>query len=151
TSNSIMLHFLHLELETAVLLAKQKGYKLVNAPFGLLHNRPVEKLNLIKELAKIKLDLIGSCFTKSIEVVGIYSVFEDFYNYFQYIFRSRLTKLVVSYFRIIGLLEIINIDVESYREQFSIEQITTFIADILPIVHKDELYISFNKILSDCK
>lgn len=109
------------------LLARQRGYKLINAPFALLHNRKSERFDYTKEMHKFFLDIIGSSFTKAIEELGEGAGRHDFYTTFYKISTTRLNKFITSYYRIMGLLKIIGVPAMSYAAEFSEASLNDYI------------------------
>ena len=90
-----------------VLQARLKNYKIANIPFSTLHNRSKSKINFQNEENKLLKDIIGSSFTKAIEKKGFdlkrHEFFEEYHNNFE----NRIIKYICSFYRIIGLLNIL--------------------------------------------
>ncbi len=121
------------------LRAKRQGYKLANVPFATLHNRSYNSFNIAKEEEKLLLDLIGSSFTKAVDVVGIDAKKEEFFKEYKDRFINRLVKYVASFYRINGLLSIV--EDEKYIKDFSFVRLKTFL-------HEAENYIQKNEVMS---
>ena len=113
-------------------LKQTKQFKIINAPFSLFHNRKINALNIVKEEKKLLQDLIGSSFTKAIEMQ-----IDDFLNFesedanwwiknYKYEFCKRLSKYIMSYFRINGLLTILNS--QKYLKIFTITRLKEFLS-----------------------
>ena len=120
-----------------VLQAKTAGYKLANVPFATLHDRSKAPFDMAKETKKLLLDLIGSSFTKAIEQVGIDVPKEEFHRVYKEYFTKRLVKFTASYFRIRGLLSIVNDD--KYSVLFTDGRLRAFMKEAAA-------YLDFNKV-----
>lgn len=127
-----------------VWLAKQEGYKIVNAPFATLHDRPVAKFDFEKEKRKLLLDLIGSSFTKAVEEVGINANKLVFYNSFNNFFLTRITKFVACFYRIQGLLSILND--KKYSKYFIEAQLHSYLKEIKPYLESDKIICAYDDI-----
>ena len=92
--------------------AKKKGFKIIGSSFAILHSKNPIDFNIEKESDKLLEDLLGSSFTKAIES-GFEKKREEFYESFKQKYENRLTRIIVSFYRIIGLLNIAN--VSSYK------------------------------------
>lgn len=103
--------------------AKEANFKIIGSSFATLHSKLPIDFDLDKEADKLLKDLLGSSFTKTVELKK--DKREDFYNEFKYQYESRLTRIVVSFYRIIGLLHIL--DNDSYKG-FNEEFINRFIS-----------------------
>jgi len=125
-----------------VLLAKKKGYKIASIPFSILHNRSETAFDYEKEANKFLLDLIGSSFTKAIEVVGLFAGRQDFFAVYKKAFLSRLTKYFTSFYRIAGLLQIIGEN--SYTKVFTIARLNEFIKNAENYVRYESVLNAFN-------
>lgn len=108
-----------------VLSAKNNGYKISTIPYGLTHNRSISTFDYKKEENKLLQDIIGSSFTKTIEATNINIDHKTFYEIYSSKFMDRLTKYACSYYRIIGILQILN--EQTYRRQFSTQKLEIFI------------------------
>ena len=123
-------------------LAKQDGYKIVNAPFATLHDRPSVPFDFEKEKNKLLLDLIGSSFTKAVGTVGINAKEEDFCRCYKQFFLSRLTKFVASFYRICGLLSIIKD--EKYSVYFTEAELHIYLKAIKPYLESEKIECAYD-------
>ena len=97
--------------------AKDAKFKIIGSSFATLHSKLPIDFDLDKEADKLLKDLLGSSFTKTIELKK--EKREDFYNEFKYQYESRLTRIVISFYRIIGLLHILDNDsYKGFNEEF---------------------------------
>ena len=89
------------------LQAKKLGFKIIGSSFSTFHNRIANKYDYEKEIDKEIKDLIGSSFTKAYSnMTG--KTREEFYSLYLDSYQGRLTRLIESYSRVIGLLKINN-------------------------------------------
>ncbi len=123
-------------------LAKQDGYKIVNAPFATLHDRPSVPFDFEKEKNKLLLDLIGSSFTKAVGTVGINAKKEDFCCCYMQFFLSRLTKFVACFYRICGLLSIIKD--EKYSVYFTEAELHFYLKVIQPYLESEKIVCAYD-------
>ena len=113
-----------------VWLAKHNGYRIVNAPFATMHDRSTVEFDFAKEKNKLLLDLIGASFTKAVGKVGINAEKEDFYNVYTQFFLTRLTKFVAGFYRIQGLLSILQ--EKKYSAYFTESELQFYLKEIQP-------------------
>jgi len=125
-----------------VLLAKKQGYKLASIPFSILHNRSESVFNYKKEANKFMLDLIGSSFTKAIELVGLTAEKREFFVAYKNAFVSRLTKYFTSFYRITGLLQIIGDNI--YIEEFTTARLYEFIKNTETYINHESVISAFD-------
>jgi hypothetical protein len=125
-----------------VLLARKQEYKIASIPFSILHNRSETAFDYEKEANKFMLDLIGSSFTKAIEVVGLNAGRRNFFAAYKNAFVSRLTKYFTSFYRIAGLLQIIGEN--SYTKNFTITRLNEFIKNAENYVRYESVINAFN-------
>ena len=90
--------------------AEQSGFKIIGSSFATLHSKTPKEFNLNVEKDKLLKDLLGSSFTKAI---GSSNNREAFFESFKNEYENRLTRIIDSFYRIIGLLEIVN--AKSYK------------------------------------
>jgi len=130
-----------------VLLAKERGYRLANVPFALTHNRAAENgmtgFNYKKEENKFLLDLIGSSFTKAVEEAGFSSGRRDFFYKYKSAFTRRLVKYTASYYRIMGLLDVIGGEC-SCSQDFTAERFLEFLKTAESYLHYESVISAFN-------
>lgn len=122
--------------------AKQHGYKIANAPFATLHNRNAQPFDMQKEEEKLLLDLIGSSFTKAIDAVGINAKKQEFFKSYQENFTNRLVKYVASFYRINGLLSII--DDSKYLTLFNLQHLQEFVHKAALYMQEDAVVLAFD-------
>ncbi|MCL2380871.1 MAG: glycosyltransferase [Treponema sp.] len=125
-----------------VLLAKKK-YKVANVPFAITHNRKKTSFNYDKEQKKMLLDIVGASFTKAIEEVGLEAKRNEFFAGYKKAFVRRLTKYFASYYRIMGLLQIINEDIP-YAKEFTAARLNKFVRDSENYILHENVASSFN-------
>ena len=89
-----------------MLIAKRMGFRISASSFALNQSRIIGNFNLKKELQKEMADIIGYAAARSIERNGLDSR-TKFNRDFQIAIRIRTIRFVVSYFRIIGLLQML--------------------------------------------
>lgn len=85
--------------------AKLNGFKIIGSSFTTLHSKTPKEFNLDVESDKLLKDLLGSSFTKAMDSSNSR---ETFYRSFKKEYENRLTRIIVSFYRIIGLLAIAN-------------------------------------------
>lgn len=112
------------------LILKRRGFKVICAPFSLLHNRPLRQFDIAKEETKLLQDFMGSALTKTVEKnpdAFYHDDFEldSFVQDYQQEFAKRLAKYVISYYRINGLLGCLNHS--KYHQQFTIDRLKRFV------------------------
>ena len=98
-----------------IILAKIKGYKIIGSSFSLFQNRLAYDFNLNKELQKETLDILGYSMISAISKEG-FSSRTDFYKTFSQSLKDRTIRFAISYFRVIGLLKILNDESYDYLE-----------------------------------
>lgn len=121
---------------------KEKHYKIANAPFGTVHNRSFCFFNIAKEEEKLLLDLIGYSFTKSISDIGITARKQELFNVYCKNFINRLAKYIASFYRINGLLSII--DENKYCNLFTMDHLKKFLHRTKKYVQQDVVMIAFD-------
>ena len=103
---------------------KKKGYRIIGSTFSIFHHRERVVFDYDKEVGRQIQDLIGSSFTKANdEIVNLSKI--GFYSLFKKYYQERLTRIIINYFRIIGLFEIIKSD--KYLEFFNKNNLIDFI------------------------
>lgn len=107
-----------------VLLAKQYGYKIADAPFATLHNRKPAVFDYHKETDKLLADFIGASFTRAYGKAGKDNK-DSFLEEYGGFFEKRLTKYVASYCRVQGILRMLGDT--NYGRFFTDENLTDFI------------------------
>ena len=125
-------------------LAKQNGYKIVNAPFATMHDRSTAEFDFAKEKNKLLLDLIGASFTKAVGKVGINAEKEDFYNVYTQFFLTRLTKFVAGFYRIQGLLSILQ--EKKYSAYFTESELQFYLKEIQPYLEREKVICAYDDI-----
>lgn len=94
-------------------LAKSNEFKVIGSSFATLHSKKIVDFDLNKEANKLLKDLLGSSFTKAITKTTMNGKREEFYASFKDEYENRLTRIVVSFYRVVGLLSILEKD--SYK------------------------------------
>jgi glycosyltransferase involved in cell wall biosynthesis/SAM-dependent methyltransferase len=120
------------------LLAEQNGYRIVNVPYSTLHNRKKLSFSYEDEERKFLSDLIGSSFTKAIDETGVEGTNKSIHASYSSHFRHRLVKHIANYYRIIGLLKILNGEASEYKDSFSISSLHAFVKNC-------EYYLDFHR------
>lgn len=87
--------------------AKEKGYKIIGSTFALNQNRLIYSFDLSKELDKEISDILGYSMISTIEK-RITESRTAFSNEFCKNAKNRTVKFAISYFRVIGLLKILD-------------------------------------------
>lgn len=108
-----------------VLESIRNGYNIANVPFATLHNRSISSFNYERESNKLLRDIIGSSCTKTIEKIGISYNYSLLSTTFMDILISRLSKYIMSYYRIMGILQIL--DEKEYSPYFTTSSLINFI------------------------
>ena len=98
-----------------IILAKNKGYKIIGSSFSLYQNRFSYNFDLSKELKKETLDILGYSMISAISKSG-FSSRTVFYSSFIEALKNRTIRFAISYFRVIGLLKILDDEAFKYLE-----------------------------------
>jgi hypothetical protein len=126
----------------------RRGYAIANVAFATLHNRKTSLFEYDKESNKLLRDIIGASCMKTIKKIGIASPSNDLANLFLETVNQRLTKYIASYYRIIGLLQMIGNN--KYENIFTESALVDFVFEIQNIMHNnnidEEWNILFNKL-----
>lgn len=99
-----------------IILAKKRGFKVIGSSFSLFQNRLSYAFDLKKEIEKEVLDILGYSMISGISKEGFLSR-TKFYSKFIESAKYRVTRFAISYFRIIGLLKILNNKSFKYLEK----------------------------------
>ncbi len=110
-----------------IILAKKKGYKIIGSTFSLFQNRFTYDFDLDKEIKKEALDILGYSMISAITKEDFLSR-TNFYSEFIKSIKNRTIKFAISYFRVIGLLEILN--EEGFKHLENDELVYNFIRKI---------------------
>ncbi len=129
-----------------IYLALTKEYKIIGSPFALVQNRFTYDFDLKSELRKEIADIIGYAAIQSIGKNGLKSR-TKFCQYFRKAVRLRTTRFAISYFRVIGLLEILGDESLRYLEDVDI--IYSFIRKICEKTTSDFVEAGFEGLRSD--
>ena len=124
--------------------ALECGYKVVGSSYATMHNRPNEPFEYEKEVEKSIKDLLGSSFTKAYSKLSESSR-DMFYKLFVEQLKHRLTRFIVSYYRIIGLLEIID---EEDKYPFNSFNLKNYIRETLQYTDCSLVESSFDYLMS---
>ena len=146
--NRELLNIKHLSLSIAentgrrsdyfwVLESIRQGYSIKNISFATLHNRIVSEFKYEKEVNKLFRDIIGSSCTKTIIKVGLSASHDLLSKTFKSILYDRVTRFVASYYRIMGLLEMLNDNF--YSCFFTTSNLNHFLVDINRLVGENDL------------
>lgn len=146
--NRKLLNIKHLSLSIAdntgrrsdyfwVLESIRQGYSIKNISYATLHNRVVSEFKYEREVNKLFRDIIGSSCTKTITKVGLYASYDLLSKTFKSILYDRVTKFVVSYYRILGLLEMLNDNL--YSSYFITSNLNYFLSDINRSIGENDL------------
>lgn len=120
-----------------VLESLRLGYSISNVAFATLHNRESADFDYSKELNKLINDIIGSSCTKTILELGVSHNYKELSDTFIKKFQSRTTKFIVSYYRIIGLLNIL--EDSKYTRFFNERNLTKFVDLIVSLLDQKRL------------
>jgi len=99
-----------------IILAKRRGYKVIGSTFSLFQNRLSYDFDLKKELKKEALDILGYSMISAISKEG-FSSRTKFYSKFIESMEYRTTTFAINYFRVIGLLKILDDESFKYLEK----------------------------------
>ena len=128
-----------------LILAKKKGYKIVGSSFSLFQNRFNYDFDANKEFEKEALDILGYAMILAISKVG-FSSRTDFYNEFFKAVESRTIRFAMSYFRVIGLLKILDDKTAEYLKND--EYVFNFIRKIKELTDHSYINASFDELRS---
>ena len=122
-------------------LAKERNFKIIGCSFATLHNRKKTPFNYKKECDKLLKDTLGSsfnkCYKKGQSDKDIINFRNDIIN--------RITRIIISFYRINGLLSILPISQNNkYINYFSPSSIARFL-------NKLKEYILFYRVKSAFK
>lgn len=120
-----------------VLESIRQGYSIKNISYATLHNRIVSEFKYEREVNKLFRDIIGSSCTKTITKVGLSASHDLLSKTFKSIFYDRVTKFVVSYYRIMGLLKMLNDSF--YSKYFTTSNLNHFLVDINRLIGENDL------------
>lgn len=134
-----------------VLNAKSKGFKIIASSFSLNHtNRNgTYWFDFKKELQKFACDLVGYSFTKAYQYLinnqlEVNFKKDDWSNVFikqyQQAFTNRLSLFVLNYYRIQGILEILE-DI-NYLPDFNENNLSKFVHDLMNVIKPIYLHSS---------
>lgn len=146
--NRELLNIKHLSLSIAenngrrsdyfwVLESIRQGYSIKNISYATLHNRTVSEFKYEREVNKLFRDIIGSSCTKTIIKVGLSASHDLLSKTFKSILYDRVTRFVASYYRIMGLLEMLNDNY--YSSFFTKSNLNHFLADINRLIGENDL------------
>lgn len=120
-----------------VLECMRNGFKIANVAFATLHNRKISTFKYDQECNKLLRDIIGSSCTKTIEKIGFTLDYSLLTTSFINIINRRLTMYVASYFRVIGLLQIL--EDNKYKDLFTELSLVNFVNKIQNIICNNNL------------
>ncbi len=127
-----------------VLQLKQQHFKVLGSHFCTYHNRNPLHFHYDNEMMKFEKDIIGASFTKAFSI----SASQDhFYHHFQTIFDTRLIRFIKNYYRIIGLLSII--EKNDYQSMFTEIHLQHFILYIRHKINKNKVKPAYLQVISD--
>ena len=102
-------------------LAKEKNYKVIGSSFATFHNRLKNKFDFEKECDKLLKDTLGSsfnkCYQKGQKDIDINNFINDV--------NKRICRIIISFYRINGLLSICHD--KKYIDYFSSSNIARFL------------------------
>lgn len=128
-----------------IILAKKKGYKIIGSKFSLFQNRLSYEFDVDKEFKKEALDILGYSMISAISKVGFASR-TSFYEEFYKAIKNRIVRFSISYFRVIGLLKILNDENVRYLEND--ELVYNFIRKIKELTNPSFINASFDELKS---
>lgn len=128
-----------------IILAKKKGYKIIGSSFSLIQNRLSYEFDLNKELKKEALDILGYAMVTAISKEGFASR-TNFYNQYSSAIKYRSIRFGINYFRIIGLLKILDDKNLKYLENEEI--IYNFIRKIKELTNISYVLAGFSELKS---
>lgn len=124
---------------------KKQGYRIIGSTFSTFHHREGVLFDYQKEVDKQIKDLIGSSFTKAYADITSPSS-REFYGSFKRYYQQRLVRIVGNYFRIIGLLNILNSD--DYLVDFNETNLADFIRRSKQYLEPSLVYSAFKQLCS---
>ena len=128
-----------------VFIAKKKGYKIVGSNFSLFQNRFTYDFDIDNEFKKEVLDILGYSMVSAISKVG-FSSRTSFYEEFFKALKNRTIRFAISYFRVIGLLNILEDRSLKYLEND--ELVYNFIRKIKELTNPSFINASFDELRS---
>lgn len=129
-----------------VLESLRRGYKIANVSFATLHNRKIKDFCYKKEEEKLFSDIIGAAFTKAIKKCMYNNDYNAALQSFIEFIHARLAIYIASYFRIMGLLQII--DNPKYSKQFTEKRLNKFVNKVQKYVNNQNLPLEWNHLLN---
>jgi hypothetical protein len=127
-----------------ILCCKNKGYRIMNLPFAVNHNRNTFEFDYPKEINKLIRDLFGSSLTKAYKVYQNTNDAELRNEYIEQVIK-RLSKIILSFFRIQSLLKLID-EGNEFKQYFTDEKIREFKDSIVDSLQVDKLKSSFTQL-----
>ena len=128
-----------------IILAKKRGYRIIGSTFSLFQNRLSYNFDLKKELKKEALDILGYSMISAISKEG-FATRTKFYSKFIRSMECRTTRFAINYFRVIGLLKIL--DDESFKYLENDDIIYNFIRKIKELVDTSFVNAGFDELRS---
>ncbi len=131
------------------LSAKKLRYRICQGTFCTYHNREKKPFDFKAEMGKMLKDIIGSSMTKAIERIPL--THEDLdgdkkiVDAYTQELHKRLAHFIQSYYRIIGLLNLVN--GEKYLPQFTEDSLWYFIHKLLDYSESSSINAAFRMIL----
>ncbi len=146
--NRNLLNIMHLSLTIAgntgrrsdyfwVLESIRQNYCIKNIDFATLHNRNITEFRYEEEVNKLLRDMIGASCTKTISQIGICNNYDLLSNTYIQILYSRVARYIASYYRVIGLLTMLEDTI--YSRYFTTSNLCNFISEINDLIDKNNL------------
>ena len=131
-----------------VLLCKERGFRIIQAPYSVLHVRKQKTFDYREEYNKLLFDLIGASMTAAFKTTGLNIRFTAFYEEFLKHLRKRMNRVVASLYRIQMLAQLCK-----YEEAilFSTEYIEYFINHIGEMTQYETIKVAFDTLVSDIR
>ena len=102
--------------------AQEAGFKVIGSSYATLHDRIEQSFDYDKETEKALKDLIGSSFIKAYNELTKESR-SEFSRLFIKHYDYRLSRIIVSYYRIMGLLQILKTNEYNQFSQINLENL----------------------------
>lgn len=129
-----------------VLQAQEQGYKITASSIATYHNRQLTHFDYDKEVDKAIDDLIGASFIWAYQQLENKQDSQAFYRLFAEFYQNRLTLIILNYYRIIGLLTIL--DKADEYQYFNIDNLNYLIKQCKQNLLFEKVYVAFKALHS---
>lgn len=129
-----------------VLQAQEQGYKIIASSIATYHNRQLTHFDYDKEVDKAIDDLIGASFIWAYQQLEDKQDSQEFYRLFAEFYQNRLTLIILNYYRIIGLLNIL--DKANEYQEFNTDNLNYLIKKCKQNLLFEKVYVAFKTLHS---